>query len=809
VGQPARYALPVTGAPLVSMQIGGLLTELVVPGASALSGASLARSLAPGRVSLAAGQTVEFSRWLDALPLGYWDRFTTVNTVRLEVASSAPVEVTVRVSDARAWGHLPLAGESRDVASGTTRKGTFTATLATRESAGGGWAWPVITAGSEAEVAEVSWRWVTDDVVPEPNSLAVAITTVDRQEACLRQLGALAAAVRGGGSLDGVLGRVILVDQGTMPVSEAAAFGAVANSLGGRLTVIRQQNLGGSGGFARGLHEGLKDSRITHVALMADDALAQPEGLAHAWAFAQAARRPTLVGGHIFDAAAPTTLHRLGEVMDLTRFTLTSLPGTPMSIDLAHASVTDHAWLGPAYSVDFQPWSMCLVPRAVVAAIGLPMPFFLKWDDVEFGLRAKAAGFGSVALPGAVVWHDARGGKDAESGWQAYFLLRNRIVTALLHGTRPAVLVAEWMSVSLRHLAHREPAVAAMRWAALKDVLHGPGWLHRDLGTVRERAAETARREIVAPHPVAAMAGSVSASARLLRRWADLRVQYRAASLEATSTRRWVQTFTAASVLERRRPTWSVVVTSFHSLDMLTKHWDGLIQAGEMQGVSAQEVEVIVVDNADEPEVEAFARRQGFAYLPMGSNVGLSAANNRGAQLATGEYLLFANPDLGVKVGDLSILQAEIDRTGGIVAPRVDFADGTPQSAARGEPYLFAKLAHRGLAPKAALHRYLWPVGPYESGPVVWCAGGATSLSREVFDRIGGWPEEYFLYMEDVELGVRAGRLGIPVSVTAALRWVHEWRGDSRQRFNRGQMLHLRSAVRFYMRYPKYLGWPR
>ncbi|MHB1474032.1 MAG: glycosyltransferase family 2 protein, partial [Dermatophilaceae bacterium] len=340
-------------------------------------------------------------------------------------------------------------------------------------------------------------------------------------------------------------------------------------------------------------------------------------------------------------------------------------------------------------------------------------------------------------------------------------------------------------------------------------VLHGPGWLHRDLGTARERAAETARREIVAPHPVSAMAGSVSASARLVRRWSDLRAQYRGAFPEATSPRRWEQTFAEAAVLERHRPTWSIVVTSFHSLDMLTRHWEGLLEAGELQGVSAQDVEVIVVDNSDEPEVEKLARQQGFRYLPMGSNVGLSAANNRGAELATGDYLLFANPDLGVRVADLPILAAEIDRTGGIVAPRLDFADGTPQSAARGEPYFLAKLAHRGLAPKAALDRYLWPVGPYESGPVVWCAGGATSLSREVFDRIGGWPEEYFLYMEDVELGVRAGRLGIPVSVTAAVRWVHEWRGDSRQRFNRGQLLHLRSALRFYTRYPRYLGWPR
>jgi len=137
----------------------------------------------------------------------------------------------------------------------------------------------------------------------------------------------------------------------------------------------------------------LKDSRITHVALLDDDALVLPEGLAHAWAFAQAASRPTLVGGHMFDAANPGTLYRLGEVLDRKRFTWASLPGTPTHTDLAHTSVSDHVWLGPTRSVDFQRWWMCLVPRAVVESTGMPMPFFTEWDDVEFGLRARAAGF--------------------------------------------------------------------------------------------------------------------------------------------------------------------------------------------------------------------------------------------------------------------------------------------------------------------------------------------------------------------------------------------------------------------------------
>ncbi len=208
----------------MSTQIGCLLTEFVVPGAAALSATGLARTTVPGRVSLAAGQTVEFSGWLDAVPLGYRGRFTTVKTVRLEVTSSAPVGVTVRASDAEAV--------CRDVASGATSEGTFTAVVDVGETARGGWVWPVLTALSAAEVTEVSWRWVTDDIAPQPNSLAVAITTFDRPEAALRQLGALAAAARVGGPLFGVLGCVVLVDQGTIPVVESADLGVALNALG-------------------------------------------------------------------------------------------------------------------------------------------------------------------------------------------------------------------------------------------------------------------------------------------------------------------------------------------------------------------------------------------------------------------------------------------------------------------------------------------------------------------------------------------------------------------------------------------------
>ena len=76
---------------------------------------------------------------------------------------------------------------------------------------------------------------------------------------------------------------------------------------------------------------------------------------------------------------------------------------------------------------------MCLIPTEVIRTIGLSLPVFIKWDDAEYGLRARAHGFPTVSLPGAAVWHVSWGDKDDLVGWQSYFHERNRLITALLY----------------------------------------------------------------------------------------------------------------------------------------------------------------------------------------------------------------------------------------------------------------------------------------------------------------------------------------------------------------------------------------
>ena len=68
----------------------------------------------------------------------------------------------------------------------------------------------------------------------------------------------------------------------------------------------------------------------------------------------------------------------------------------------------------------------------MVAQIGLPLPMFFQWDDIEYGIRARDAGFVTVTLPNAGVWHADFYWKDCDD-WARYFSIRNSLIAAALH----------------------------------------------------------------------------------------------------------------------------------------------------------------------------------------------------------------------------------------------------------------------------------------------------------------------------------------------------------------------------------------
>ena len=270
--------------------------------------------------------------------------------------------------------------------------------------------------------------------------------------------------------------QVILPDQGTRKVRDEPGFAAAEAGLGGRLRIIDQPNLGGSGGYARVMYEALATPECQQILFMDDDILLEPDSVLRAVAFSRFAREPMLVGGQMLSLQVRSQLSTMGEVVDRHKFLWRNAPQTEPHHDLAERPLRQTAWLHRRVDVDYNAWWMCLIPRAVAEDVGLPLPLFIKWDDAEYGLRARSRGYRTATVPGIAIWHMSFLEKDDTSDWQAYFHYRNRLVAAAMHGPDDPKAAAH------RHPQAHRPAPDAHGVLGGGAAAHGAARLPRRAG---------------------------------------------------------------------------------------------------------------------------------------------------------------------------------------------------------------------------------------------------------------------------------------------------------------------------------------
>ncbi len=410
--------------------------------------------------------------YFNAFPAAYWQHSTTAKEIRLEVVTSGAGSVTIRRSDEHGAQHT--VDTVLVHGSGSTRR--FTLPLQGFDA--GGWYWLELeSTGEPLTLHSAEWSAVKESAAPD--SLSIVVTTHNRPDFCLRLLRALGADSDVAARID----RIFVVDQGTAKVRDEPGFSDAADLHGNRLVVIDQDNLGGSGGFSRGMVELLRRQESGYLLLLDDDIELEPEGVVRALQFARYAVTPTIVGGHMLDLKEPLTLHAFGEVVD--RRTFNWGPPDPQHArhDFGSASLADTGWLHRRPEVDFNGWWMCLIPRDVIASIGLSLPFFIKWDDAEYGLRSGGGGFPTISLPGAAVWHISWLDKDDARDWQSYFHSRNRLISALLHSPKRlgGTLLGNSFGLDVKHLLFMQYYAVRLRHEALRDLLQGPAMLEPTL----------------------------------------------------------------------------------------------------------------------------------------------------------------------------------------------------------------------------------------------------------------------------------------------------------------------------------------
>lgn len=176
--------------------------------------------------------------------------------------------------------------------------------------------------------------------------------------------------------------------------------------------------------------------------------------------------------------------------------------------------------------------------------------------------------------------------------------------------------------------------------------------------------------------------------------------------------------------------------------------------------------QVIVVENLSDDGSEEMVRSE-FPEVELACNserYGFSKNNNIGARQASAPLLLFLNPDTEMPPGSLRRMVDAIaaERQYGVFGFKIFDADGEIERSTGAFPtlvsvFLDKALEHVGFArpflQRFAQRHYLG----YDRRRVVdWVTGACLWIRQDLFERIGGWDADIFLYYEDADLCYRA-----------------------------------------------------
>ena len=412
------------------------------------------------RVILDGHAAVHTNTFFGRFPASYWQRWTSARAVDVGAVVSGSGLLRIMASDSEGTPRTIATHRVVDAHSEPVEL-----TVAIDKFIDGGALWlelETTTAGMTVEQV----RWSVAQTRPR-RATAVVICTYNRADDCLATLQTLASDPE----VAAELSAVYVIDQGTDAVESRAAFPAVRDALGSTLRYIRQPNFGGAGGFTRGIYEAVRNETIDRVnlLLMDDDIRLEPDTVTRLRALADRADEPILVGGQMLNLLHPDQLHVGAETTDLGILRA----GLPVDDALAEADVTEEQQeirVDAAYNA----WWTCLIPSEVVQAIGYPLPLFFQWDDIEYGLRARAAGFPTVTLPGAGVWHADFTWKNWDD-WSRYFSFRNSLITSALHSDFDRRRIVDHLAKQLTEaIVSMRYGLAALIIRAVEDFLRGP-----------------------------------------------------------------------------------------------------------------------------------------------------------------------------------------------------------------------------------------------------------------------------------------------------------------------------------------------
>lgn len=254
-----------------------------------------------------------------------------------------------------------------------------------------------------------------------------------------------------------------------------------------KIHIKPNKNVGGAGGFTRGLIEILdtkEEYNITHALLMDDDILIEPQALVKTYNFLRIVKdeyKDVFIGGAMLRIDDQSVQVEAGGSWNAG-----ALNSLKQGLDLKHVDAIIYNEV-EEYT-EFNAWWYCCFPISVVNEENLPLPIFIRGDDVEYGLRNMKH---LVLLNGICVWHEPFENK--YSSFLEYYIVRNLLIDNALHFpdfNKYKYLKFLFKRITRETIYYRYKNVDLI-FRATEDFLKGIDWL-------KEQDGEVLHKEIMA-----------------------------------------------------------------------------------------------------------------------------------------------------------------------------------------------------------------------------------------------------------------------------------------------------------------------
>lgn len=325
-----------------------------------------------------------------------------------------------------------------------------------------------------------------------PVELALAITTFKKEQYVLNNLNLIKEGILSGKEPISEHFHVHVVDNGRS---------LDCNSGSDRISIHPNPNVGGSGGFARGMIEALEQNpKATHVLLMDDDVEVLPES------FIRTFNLLSLLKEEYVNAFLSGAMMSLEEpnlrTEDLGFFTAkgTFSPLKPEGyMTSLHDVVETEIYKAPTGLYEdtvqqYAGWWYCVIPTATIEREGLPLPLFVRSDDAEYALRCKPR---FMSMNGICVWHNSFKFKYS-AAVERYQVSRNTLISQATTGVAPLAdflyEIRREVELDLKKFDYDDALLAVK---GLEDFLRGPEWISHPVAEARFMAANREREQLI------------------------------------------------------------------------------------------------------------------------------------------------------------------------------------------------------------------------------------------------------------------------------------------------------------------------